>query len=82
MKYASNVSRAKRYVEANDLNERWGLLCKWRKRYARYLVRKYGYTVHMAVQRAFIFGYDPWPYDYREMRCVMEETPRSRFDRD
>ena len=55
------------------------LLSKARKRYARYLVERYGYPVRLAIQHAYIFGFDAWPYDYRTDTCVREERSARSF---
>ena len=69
-----------RYLMAGgSLNEKWGLLCKWRKRYARYLVEKYAYPVNVAIERAYIFGFDSWAYDYRAGKPVRETRSRRSF---
>lgn len=61
-----------------SLTRTWALLSKPRKRYARYLVERYAYPVQMAIQRAYLQGFDRWPYDHRARRCVRDETdPRS-----
>ena len=72
-------TRALKYVKAGNLVGRWRLLSKARKAYAKYLVERYGYTAHMAIQSAYIFGYDPYPYDHRARRCVMEEFEPEHF---
>lgn len=64
---------------AGSLTRTWSLLSKPRKRYASYLVRRYAYPVHMAIQRAYIFGFDHWPYDYRAKQCVRDDTNPKRF---
>lgn len=76
------MTAAERYLKAGNLQERWDLLCAWRKRYAAHLVREYGYPVHLAIQQSYLFGYDKWPYDYRSKCGTTETVPRSRFDRD
>lgn len=64
---------------AGSLTRTWNLLSKPRKRYASYLVRRYAYPVNMAIQRAYIFGFDSWPYDHRVKRCVRDDTDPRRF---
>lgn len=76
------VDRASKYIGAKDLADRWGLLCKWEKRYVKHLVKTYGYPVSIAIQHAFIFGWDKFPYDYRSGKPVVETTPKKRFYRD
>lgn len=73
------ISRAANYVKAGTLVRCWGLLNKAQKRYARHLVSKYAYPVQMAIQRVYIFGYDPRPFDYRKQECVTEDVPASAF---
>jgi hypothetical protein len=76
------TTKASKYLKSKDLNEKWGLLCKWRRRYASHLVRDFGYSVEVAIQQAYLFGYQPWQYDHRSGRPVMETVPKSRFYRD
>lgn len=81
-------SRAFRYLaasggngarESGALARIWGLLSRPRKRYAAYLVKKYAYPAKLAIQRAYIHGFDRWPYDYRNGHIVMEEAEPSSF---
>ena len=74
---AREVRFLKALSGAHGLSESWKLLSKPRKRYARYLVERYGYPAVLATQRAYILGFDAWPYDYRAGRSVREErTPK------
>lgn len=77
------TTRAFRYLKAaqgpHSLSESWKLLSKPRRRYARYLVERYGYPVKLAIQQAYIFGFDAWPYDYRAGRSVREERTAKDF---
>lgn len=61
------------------LQRAWALLSKPRKRYARYLVERYAYPVRIALQTAYINGFDRWPYDYRIRKCVLDETDPKTF---
>lgn len=73
------TTRAFKYLKAGNLNNRWNMLSKVRKRYANYLVKQYGYPVVIAIQQAYIFGYDAWPYDYHSRECVHESCTRGSF---
>lgn len=57
----------------------WDIMSKPRRRYARYLVERYGYTTHMALQVAYIHGFDEWPYDYRSHSCAREGRAAKSF---
>lgn len=50
-----------------------------RKRYARHLVEVYGWDCRMAIQRAYIFGYDSIPYSYKEKRPILETRTKKSF---
>lgn len=50
-----------------------------RKRCARHLVEVYGCDARMAIQRAYIFGYDFMPYSYKEKRPIMETRTKKCF---
>lgn len=52
-----------------DLVGRWNLLTKTEKKYASELVKKFGWSVNLAIQHACFFAYDPWIYDYRTGYC-------------
>lgn len=56
-------------------NAVYNALAKRQKRFARELVRDYGYSVHMALQQAFIWLYPSvtWDdlYDYNTGECIM-----------
>ncbi len=65
--------------KAGGLNACYNLLSKTRKKYVRYLVARYGYPVRIAVQRAYIFGFDAWPYDYRAGHIEHETMAREYF---
>lgn len=73
------MTRTRRYVEARDLVGRWRLLSKQRRHYARHLVEGYGYPVMVAVQVAYIHGFDPFPYDYRAGKSAREVREPSDF---
>lgn len=76
------ITRTEKYMKAlmdgRELGV-WRLMSKARKKYARYLVENYGYSVHMAIQRAYIWGFDSWPYDYRNSCPVQETRTRASF---
>ena len=67
------------YLRAKTLSNRWQLLNDEQKKYAAYLVKTYGYPVMIAVQQAYLIGYDSWPYDYKAGHVVTEATPRETF---
>lgn len=73
------ITRASKYLKAGNLNNRWNMLSKVRKRYAKYLVKNYGYPVMIAIQQSYILGYDTWHYDYRSRECVHESRTRGSF---
>ena len=82
-KETNRICRAVRYActvgGPRRLGGVWELLSKARKRYARYLVERYGYPVRLAIQHAYVFGFDAWPYDYRADTCVREERSARSF---
>ena len=78
----SKIKRIINYMQAeneNGLPGAFALLDDTRKRYAKYLVARYRYPVRIALQTAYINGYDIWPYDYRTRGLVHEGTPREAF---
>lgn len=72
----TKIDKLARYLGASNLKSRWDLLNENQRIYAYYLVHRYGYRVEMAVQRAYLHGYDSWPYNYKLGHPVRE--PRSR----
>lgn len=66
------ITKTVKYLQADNLAERFALLSKSEKRYARYLVERYGYSASMAIQTSYIHGFDAWPFDYRNDRMVRE----------
>lgn len=66
-------------VSEGALLRTWGMLSKPRKRYASYLVKRYGYPVRFAIQQSYIHGFDSWPYDYREHHMVRETAEPKQF---
>lgn len=76
MKATTKATKYARAYVTGGLPATWQMLSKNQKSYARYLVRAYGYPVSIAIQRAYIFGYDVYPYDYRAGTNVPEKlTP-------
>lgn len=73
------ATRASKFDRANTLNEKWNLLSKARKRYARHLVERWGWPVETAAQQAYIFGFSPWSYDRRAKRAVREDVTAKVF---
>lgn len=79
---AKNVGKAGKYMEAykegGDAAVR-DLMDDEQLRYAEYLMTAHGWDEYMALQRAYIWGYDPQPYDYSVRGPVDETEPRSAF---
>lgn len=73
------ITRAERYVRAGNINNQWALCSKARKAYARHLVADYGWPVGLAIQHAYIHGYDQWTFDYHEGRTVRDGRKASSF---
>ena len=73
------VEKAVDHLKASNLSEAWERLAIGEKKYAAYLVKRYGWTVEMAMQRVYVFGYDSYPYDFRTGKIVAEERPRDYF---
>ena len=71
--------RVRNYLRAGTLAERWKLCSEPRRKYAIYLVEKYGYNVSEAVERSYIHGFDLWPYDHKINCCVEETHKREDF---
>ena len=57
----------------------WGIMSKPRRRYAAHLVREYGYPVRQALSRAYVFGFDAFPYDFRSGRACEERLTAKSF---
>lgn len=79
-------SREQRFTRMNtyafcggNINKVWVHMCEGERNYARYLVERYGYTVKLAIQRAFTHGFDEYPFDYRSNRAVCEERTMESF---
>lgn len=77
--FESRAKKMMRYVKAKTLADKFNLLDETRKKYVRYLVSKYGYTVKIAIQQAYLFGFDVWPYDNRTKRPTRETIDASYF---
>lgn len=74
-----NITRTGKYLKARTLVNQWALCSKARKAYAKHLVTDYGWPVKMAVQHAYIFGYDKWTFDYRSNCAVVDSRSASSF---
>lgn len=70
------INKIARYFSADNLASRWDLLNENQRIYAYYLVHRYGWRVKMAMEWAYLHGYDNWPYNYKLGHPVRE--PRSR----
>lgn len=66
------IGRAKSYLQAKNLVEQWSLLSDAEKLYAMHLVENYMYPMDIAIQRAYIFGYDKHPFDYKTKEPATE----------
>lgn len=71
-------TRAARLIEAGTLPAQWQLLTTWRKAYASHLVSDYRTPVRIAIQRAYIFGFDAYAYDYRSGETVRDQWTHRR----
>lgn len=58
---------------SGGLSAAYGMLDQTQKNYTRHLVARYGYQVRAAIERAYVHGYDAWPYDHH-MRAAVRET--------
>lgn len=76
-KYLHAVAEGRK--DGTELVKTWALCSKARKRYARHLVEVYGWDARMAIQRAYIFGYDFMPYNYKEKCPIMETRTKKSF---
>lgn len=81
MKRETRLLRYGKAVNIGGINEAYKLLNKTRKNYARYLVETYGYPVNIAIQSAYVFGFDNYPYDYRSKCPTREKRTRESFGR-
>lgn len=73
------TTRAGRYLKAGNINNVWNMCSKAQKRYAAHLVSDYGYPVRIALQTAYIHGYDVFQYDYRAQSPVREQRKASYY---
>lgn len=74
------IRRTQTYAACDcNINKVWNRMWDNERRYARYLVKRYGYTVKMAIQTSYILGFDEWPYDYRLRKVVREERTADSF---
>lgn len=74
------IRRIQTYAACDcNVNRVWNRMLDNEKRYARYLVERYGYTVKMAIQTSFVHGFNAWPYDYRLGKVVREERTSDSF---
>ena len=77
--YSDEIARATEYLRAVNNMEAWSQMSEAQKKYAAYLAEAHGWGLDMAIQRSFIFGYDPAPYDYRSGCIVKEDVPKEEF---
>lgn len=70
MKPITGTMRYVRAMQAGGLSAAWEGLSRPRKTYAAQLVEFFGWPVRVAVQHAYAFPYDEWPYNYRTHECV------------
>lgn len=79
MSMMENMNKMLQFCSKKNLAERFGLLDAKEKAYAAYLVKRYGYPVNIAIQRAYILGFDAHPYDYRTRRATTETMTATDF---
>lgn len=76
----NSMSKSAKYLECGgSLVKEWEIMSSAERSYARYLVKRYAYTAKMAIQRAFIFGFDARPYDYRNDTITRETASAAVF---
>lgn len=75
------ITKANTYAffRPQGLQAVWCHLSKGERRYARHLVESYGYRADIAIQQAYIFGFDPYPFNYRKDRMETETMTREQF---
>lgn len=73
------ITRGIKMVKAKTLDDKWALLSRADKRYASHLVRDLGWPVRIAIEHAYIIGFDCWTYDFRLRKSVRETCKASRF---
>lgn len=74
-------TREIKFMQARTLKNQWALLSKPRRQYAHYLVDRYAYPVRFAIEYAYIWGYDPYPYDHRAKTATIETDAPKSFTR-
>lgn len=79
MSNIKTTTKAARYLRAKTLPSKWQLLNKSERRYVRHLVEDYGWSVNMAIQHGYIFGYQTYTYDYRRNTPIEETMPHKVF---
>lgn len=79
MSNIKTTTKALRYLRAKTLPNKWQLLNKSERRYVRHLVEDYGWSVDMAIQHGYIFGYQTYTYDYRRNMPIEETMPRKVY---
>lgn len=75
----THIDKTLKLCRKKSLAKRFSLLNAKEKGYASYLVRRYGYPVSIAIQRAYVFGFDAFPYDYRTGRATTEALTAADF---
>ena len=76
-KYLHAIAEGRK--DGSELVLAWAPCANPRKRFARLLGEVYGRDTRMAIQRAYIFGYDSIPYSYKEKRPIMETRTKKSF---
>ena len=76
MKPSTATLKYVRAMQAGGLPAAWEGLSRPRKTYAAQLVEFFGWPVHVAVQHAYAFPYDEFPYNYRTHECVRTACDR------
>ena len=79
MSTMTHIDKTLKLCRKKCLAERFSLLSKKEKAYAAYLIRRYGYPVNIAIQRAYVFGFDAFPYDYRTNHATTETLAAADF---
>lgn len=64
-----------------SIEEAWGRLSEAETTYARYLMERYKYDEAVAIETAFVRGWDSQPYDYNREKPIpiMETRARETF---
>lgn len=75
----THIDKMLNLCRQKSLAERFSLLNAEEKKYVSYLIKRYGYPVNIAIQRAYVFGFDAFPYDYRTGRATTETLTAANF---